>query len=247
MNGRGIRTTIIVLSAAVAILAAASLVTIPISQVEVEEGGRSGKALNSVVRLFSLDGEGNIPTWFSSVILLAASALLGVIARSRMNSRDRFATHWVLLALVFLYISVDETARIHEMLNTPVSAMVDTGGFLSFAWVLFGALFVAVMAVIYFRFLVSLPGSTRNAFLIAGTIFVVGAIGFESLSAYFYSQSGYRDARYLLASNVEEIMEMTGVVIFLYALLRYIAVELPRPLFGVVRSQYDSRSDNARA
>ena len=232
LNDRGIERAVAGLLAVIALLATASLTTIPLSQLELESGHLISDARESFVRLFSLDAEGNIPTWLSSAMLLAASALLGLIASYHRTAEHTFAKHWALLAIVFLYISLDETARIHEALNTPVRAILPSSGFLHFGWVLVGTLFVVIFFVAYFRFLFDLPRPTRTWFLIAGFVFVAGAIGFESLSAHFFWQSGYRNARYLLASNVEEVMEMIGIVIFLYALLTYINRELPKPVLA---------------
>ena len=231
MFERGISKTIGGLLAAIGLLAVLSLISIPVSRWELEAGTLVGEAGDSFVRLFSLDAEGNIPTWFSSAMLLAASALLGVIAHFRRRHGQPFANHWAVLALVFLYISMDETARIHEMLGTPVNAVWDTNGFLHFGWIIPGILFVVLFAAAYVPFLFHLPRRTRRGFLIAGTVFVVGAIGFESLCGYFYSRSGsYLDVPFLLAANVEEVLEMVGIVILLHALLLFIQQELRGPI-----------------
>lgn len=36
-----------------------------------------------LVRLFDLDAEGNVPTWYSALLLFLAAALLGVIAYAK--------------------------------------------------------------------------------------------------------------------------------------------------------------------
>src|SRR5437899_12843608 len=67
----------------------------------------------SFVRLFSVDGEGNIPTRYSSVTLLCSSALLAVIAVSTTHSGRRYFYHSAALALLFYYLSVDQRVQLH--------------------------------------------------------------------------------------------------------------------------------------
>ena len=85
----------------------------------------------SFVRLFSVDGEGNIPTWYSSVTLLFSSALLAVIAVSTKHSGGRYFYHWGALALIFFYLSVDEGVQIHEMAIKPMRLILQASGCLT--------------------------------------------------------------------------------------------------------------------
>jgi hypothetical protein len=60
---------------------------------------------DSVPRMFDLDGEKNIPTWYASAKLLAVAALLALVALNA-DRRDRL-TQLVLLMPVALFLSVD--------------------------------------------------------------------------------------------------------------------------------------------
>ena len=50
------------------------------------------------VNLFNLDGEMNVPAWYSSSTLLLCSILLGLIANHKMREGDGYSLHWVGLA-----------------------------------------------------------------------------------------------------------------------------------------------------
>lgn len=67
---------------------------------------------SELVRLFSLDGEGNLPTWFSSSVLLCAAIGCQLVARLH-PAESRV---WIPLGLFALWISFDETAQIHDRL-----------------------------------------------------------------------------------------------------------------------------------
>ncbi|MCZ0904903.1 hypothetical protein ON021_33910, partial [Microcoleus sp. HI-ES] len=100
------------------------------------------------------------------------------------------------------------------------------GGIFYFVWVIPGAIFVAVTALAYLKFLRHLPRKTRDFFLLAGSIYVGGALGMEMVGGYYADAVGQRNLIYGLMVCVEEILEMVGVIVFIYALLSYIGSHL---------------------
>ncbi len=75
------------------------------------------------------------------------------------------------------------------------------------------------------KFLISLPKNIRSKLLIAGGIYLFGAIGMEMISGFHVENYG-RDIVYNIITTVEEIFEMVGILIFIYALLFYIRTHL---------------------
>jgi len=59
-------------------------------------------------------------------------------------------------------------------------------------------------------------------FVSSGSIFTTGAIGFEILGAPYYESHGNQSIIYAFFYTCEESFEMIGIVIFIYALLKYI-------------------------
>ena len=190
--------------------------------------------LGGIIPEFDLNSENNIPTWYSSSALLLASALLAMIALVKLQWQETYARHWVVLAVIFLFLSMDEAASIHEkgselaLLIMP--SLVDFGylsRYLYFAWVVFGVPFVLLFSLAYLRFLIHLPAKTRSLFVLAGIIYVGGALGVEMLGARdFYL---YGEGRPLVHSMLilwEEGFEMFGIVVFIYALTSYLGSRL---------------------
>lgn len=174
-----------------------------------------------LVPLFDFGAEKNIPTLYSSLALLVSSTLLFLIALSHRRNGASYR-YWFGLAFIFLFLSIDETATLHERLIKPVRALLNTSGLLYFAWVIpYGAVLI-VFILTYSRFLMRLPAKTRILFCIAGTTFVTGAIGFELLGGRHYEIHGKSNTAYALFQTAEEFLEMLGVVIFIYSLLNYI-------------------------
>ena len=72
-----------------------------------------------LIRLFDLDAEENVPTFFSALLLLLAALLLALITVLKRASSDTYSRHWATLSLILLYMSVDEFSGIHEMFIKP--------------------------------------------------------------------------------------------------------------------------------
>jgi hypothetical protein len=173
------------------------------------------------VRLFHTDSEGNIPAFYSSSTLLLCSILLATIASAKKRGGDRYALHWRALAIIFLFLSLDEAASIHESGTERLRSALDAGGLLYFTWVIPGAAFVLLFVAAYLGFLADLPAKTRRGFLVAGTTFVGGALGMEMVGGRFAESYGVQNMRYQMIATVEELLEMLGIVVFIYALMSY--------------------------
>jgi hypothetical protein len=178
-------------------------------------------------RLFDLDQEMNVPTVYSALAIAVCAALLAVIARSqRLHRSARHGRPWLLLSLIFVGLALDELLSFHEELL----GRIDLGGFsrfTAFSWVVVGAGFVVILAVAFSRFLIALPATTRRLFLQAGVLFVGGSLGMEVLGGHYGGPGRQDSLAYLIVAHVEEVLEMAGIVVFLYALLAYLRRETP--------------------
>ncbi|MEX2262166.1 MAG: hypothetical protein WD696_09455 [Bryobacteraceae bacterium] len=231
------RRTVKVLFGIVALLALLSLAG--------QIGGRLGFNVHWVfLSFFDLDGERNVPAWFSSGLLLICSALAGLIG---MRERDRLAEgalYWLGLSPVFLFLSLDETVSIHEMSIRPVQRSLETTGVFHFAWVIPAIILLVPFGLLYLRFVLELPAATRRLLVSAGLIYIGGAVGIEMAGGYCTSAMGiemvgkdYITTKggdpmvYILLYTMEETLEMTGLSTCIYGLLSHI-----ENYFGVVCS-----------
>src|SRR5215207_11522321 len=69
------------------------------------------------LRIFDVGEERSIPTWFESMQFLLCSILLAVIAVAKKQRNDRYSLHWSVLSAIFLLLSLDEVASIHEAIG----------------------------------------------------------------------------------------------------------------------------------
>jgi len=178
--------------------------------------------LLGLVPLFSVGSDGNLPTFYSAFAILFCAFLLTLIARASQSDRYLNIGYWYGMAVVFVYLSVDEMLMLHERAIEPLRAMFDASGLFYYAWVLPYGIGVLVFAAIYTRFLFRLRRRTRFLFLAAGTIYVLGAIGVEMISGLYFESHGGSNPTYVALQTVEETMEMSGIVIFIFALADYL-------------------------
>lgn len=170
--------------------------------------------------LIDLHGEVTIPTWYSSMLLLLCSLVLTGIAALKLRERDHYRFHWTGLAVIFLGLSIEESADVHGAVSHRLHTAFDTGGALTYPWVVPAAILTLAVGVVYLRFLWSLEPRYRWWFLMAGGIYVGGALGMEVIEAAYDSAVG-DDGVYMAMVTVEEVMEMIGAILFLTALLSY--------------------------
>lgn len=202
----------------VGVLNAASLVT------QVAKHVYRYDVMLGFVRLFYVDAEANVPTWFSSAMLLVSALLIAVIAATTWRERRPYRWHWSALATMFLALSLDEAASVHEAIVPVVRRLLGVGGFLTnTAWVIPAAVLLVVLAVAARGFVRDLPPPTLWRALVALTVFVAGAMGLELVGGYYSARHGYDNLPYALFATAEELLEMVGGVLFVGAWLRHIA------------------------
>lgn len=174
-----------------------------------------------LIDTFNLNFENNVPTFFAAFMLLASAGLLAVHARMSVGGAG--AGHWTGLAILFAFLAVDEDASLHELLIDPLQQVLPMTGPLYFAWVVPYGLALVVVVLLYARFILSLPARTRRLFVAAAGLFVAGALGCELVGGWYLSRhAGEEDFAYQLLVAVEETLEMSGVVAFIYALLDHL-------------------------
>ena len=185
--------------------------------------------LSPAEQLFHVNREHNIPTLFSVLLLLCSASLLGLITFLKRRHQDPDRFKWATLTVGFIYLAIDEAWSFHEMLIDPVRGLLghDSLGMFYYAWVIPGMAGVGILALLFLGFLLRLPSSTRWSFLGAGAIFLGGAIGAEMLGGRYAESHGDHNLTYQLLTHLEESMEMAGMIVFIYALLRYLAEQCP--------------------
>ncbi len=108
---------------------------------------------------------------------------------------------------------MDEVVGIHETFNTLTEV----------AWTVPATGLAFFLLLIYCKFLIDLAVYARKQFLIAGVIYLSGGLLVEHLADYYVEVYEMDNFGYSLLTAFEESLEMVGVILFINALLKYLA------------------------
>jgi hypothetical protein len=172
---------------------------------------------------FSLDREANVPSWFSSALLLTAAAVLALVALDALARNARWGRHWAGLSVVYVVLSMDETSEVHERIGSWLRSHLKLHGPLHYAGVIPMLAVALFVGVTYVRFLRALPRRTLLGVLLAAAIYITGAAGVEAASGWWAEGHGSKSTALLLVSTVEENLEMFGTLLFILVVLAYFA------------------------
>ena len=169
--------------------------------------------------LFDLDGEANIPAWFSSAQLLTIALTLWTANRFRADKSMPSRLFLNLLAAGFLLLSLDETAQVHETITGVIgSRYADWAPLLLSSHKAF-----AVLAMIgIFGILKTFYKDARAAWrwsrrdcticLLGVCVVILGGSVIEAIG-YLYLQKG--SLAYQVEVTFEEFLEMFGATLIL--------------------------------
>ena len=174
-----------------------------------------------LLNFFDLNGEMNLPSWYSAAQLALIGALLVVFASVQLRRGARAAWVVMLGGVAFLFLSLDEMTSLHEhfgywldrLRHRRETAFEETG-----FWMLICApLFLSALALLGLgarRFLRGRRAVVMKLVL-GAAIYVVAAAGVEALSNFVVPQG--TGARVLVL--LEEVGEMIGATVMLWGVL----------------------------
>lgn len=181
--------------------------------------------INKLYKIFNLDGESTIPSWFSSMQLF----LIGLIFWTKSIQPNNFPfippIFFRAVGAGFIYLSADEACQFHEKIGNTLR-VIDNGtnviphfeggnghGF----WLLPYFLIVISLVLIFVKDIIAFFKYYKHSaiVMICGlSISILGAVGFEIIGY------GLRDSNqflpYIFEVAAEEFFEMLGFSLFLY-------------------------------
>lgn len=178
--------------------------------------------LLGLLPLMSVNGDTNIPTWFSSFELLIAAVLLWAVSRAEKQAGYARAAKWRAMGVVFLLMSIDETAAMHERLDHVGKMFARWINWPTYLWLMVGIFIVAAFCVYFARFTLNLPSRLRMRCLVSAVVFISGAIFMEAFNGYYEKKFGISWTSENL-TILEETLEMAGVLLFIDTLLWHLA------------------------
>lgn len=156
---------------------------------------------------FNLDSEGNVPTWFSTILLFCIAFYSFRVYRSEIKLQNTVRLNnlfWGMMSAAFLFLSVDEGAQLHE-----VFAELHL-----IKWLFVYAPFTIIFLFIsyYYLYCENCSKALRKWLVWGFTLYILGAFFFE-LFSYLYPPlpPSWQEVEYIL----EESLEMVGAILIL--------------------------------
>lgn len=200
----GLATPLLVVSAGIVVLSLA--VTVAAWRLQV---AAPGSAPITALRWFDVNSERNVPTAWSALLLLACAGTAALLALR--------GSGWLLVAVTCGFLALDESFELHERLGGLGTAVADDR--LHFAWVVPGAALACVVGLVLLQRLRTQPVEVRRRLVVAGAVYLTGALLLETLSGQVLRAYGAGGKAYTLVTSVEEGLEMAGASLLLAALL----------------------------
>ena len=175
-----------------------------------------------IMPMLNLDGEANLPTWYSSMQLLIVAGLLALFALNRVKKKDRQSWSLLLWPLIFVFLAMDEIVGLHEWLGMVSDALLPGGSrrntLLAYTGVwmfLLGIPFLLLMFTLLAslkKYLREQPAVSKK--LLWGLIVFIGAACGIEIFSNFVSHTG---KFYVLEVFSEELGEMLGETLLVWA------------------------------
>jgi hypothetical protein len=169
--------------------------------------------------LFEMDGEGTFTSWFSSTLMLGIALLAAVLASHHARAGLPYRKHWAALSLIFVVLSLDESASLHEKAGQMLSRALNVP-WDGFSWVLLALPIVPVVGLSYLRMVRDLPAQIRRWVVLGGALYLTGALLSEIVGGSLEIAMGHAFSATVI---IEESLEILGLVIFLCAEVDYFA------------------------
>lgn len=192
-----------------------------------------------ITRLFNLDEEINLPTYFSSFLLLAGSFLFLIIGWAKKITKDMFFKNWFVLGIIFFFMSIDEILMWHEQMSAPIRSILKTQGFFYFAWLIPAGISLIIFLIFNLKFLLNLKYKYQILFITSGFIYLSGAFLVEMIGGKFLSFYGQNNLSYAFITTIEELLEMSGLTLLIHSQLSYIKSELPSLNIRIIENLSD--------
>lgn len=174
-----------------------------------------GAVVTQGARLLSPNVEGNVWSWYSTVLIAVLGVAFVIIAIvTRRGGGD--GRPYIALAVIAVALSIDESSQIHENFSLITGELGIETGF-TYNWLLVGIPLAVVVGALLLWVTRRIDRRLRNGLVLGGAVYLAGAAGMEALGG-IVTRSLDTEAELgaaLLSTAlmlVEELAELSGVL-----------------------------------
>ena len=210
------RNIVIWLSTIAILLLVAHLITIAMPYIF--EGFEHG-LVRLLFSLFFLDGEGNVPSIFSTWLFLINAVLFLMVWKAAGLAGDSQKI-WLFLSSLFVFLAIDESISIHERLIDPLRQALDATGIFYYTWIIPYGIGIVLLSIFMIPVFWRMQKRIRFWFGLSAATYLFATIGLEMISGkYLVMMNEKKDIVWIFMITLEESLEMGGLIILVYALL----------------------------
>lgn len=181
-------------------------------------------------RLLDFNQLGSFPHYFISLLLLISSFLLYLIAISHKSEGSLYWIHWSVLSFVFFILSFYKLLWVREISTRMLENIYIKSDISYSSWVILKVTLLVLFVALFLRFFLQLPSRVKLLFFVAVGLLIGGGLGVDTLSHMTHNWHTH-NLTHMVMSTVEESMVMLGIIVFIHALLGYLAEYAPRKAF----------------
>jgi len=184
---------------------------------------------------FDFDDEASIPTWVSQFIfiLISFSSLLLVYLEKQKAKK----AIWAVVSAVALLGSLDEVATLHENILQSLHLLFfdeSAPTALANAWVIIIPFVVIAGGLFTYKAVALLPKRTLQLLISALVIYMSGAVLVDIVTSSRDSSEATFASQGILVA-IEELLELVGLTITLYAIVEYIERKFSKKIIRAKR------------
>jgi hypothetical protein len=178
-------------------------------------------SMGGILPLVDVNRENSLPTWFSTINLFMSAILLFSIYGWKKQQKSPDRVYWLYLAIVFLLLSADESASIHEIMGIMMDKTSISVNWIYYSWLIPGIFIALALFVFLIKFYLRLPRRYQILFGLSAALLFGGVFVMEFIDGFAATDSGPNTVIFELLVTVEESLEMVGVILFIYSLIDY--------------------------
>jgi len=182
--------------------------------------------LKGLSRWLNMDDELSLPAWFNSMLIFANGCLLGLIAWDSRRGGGN-TSYWAVLAVIFVFLSLDELTAVHEEMSLLVPESMKSRGLIGeirWTWVVVYVPIVALIGLAYLRFLWRIPRGSAFLFVLSGSLYVLATVGIDVIGGRYKDLIDAGQGAplvYDMIATVEETLEIGAMTLFFWSLVRH--------------------------
>ncbi|HWM34669.1 MAG TPA: hypothetical protein VNR36_10570 [Pseudolysinimonas sp.] len=189
-------------------------------------GGATSGLADGIRNITYPDAEGNLFAWYSTIILAAVAVGFFLIALTARGA-GRPIWRFVVLGALALLLSADEAAYLHERLGNFAGDLGLSSKF-TYQWLLLGVPIAIVVGLFVLWLARRLDKSLRWALIIAGVVYLAGAVGGEVIGGVLKKTDAFSGDALIVVYDIEvlieEGLEILGAILAFRAVLRYLRI-----------------------